>query len=483
MLRNIFTIVMIVGIGATSYSQGSIWSLERCVNYSQQNNLNIQQSSIAVKQAELSLESNKREFYPTLNGSVSYGFNSGRSIDPTTNDFVAQSIHTNGVSLSAGALVYSGGRVSSQIAQNEYNIQAAKLDVESTKNDIGLQVARGYLQILLAEEQLANSQVNLKQLNDQLAQTNKLIRAGTLPANNRLDIEAQIAASEQTLVANQNTVDIAYLSLKLLLQLEPNTPFQVEKPTDLEIPSSDQLAALSVNGIYELALQNQPNIAAGDLRTKSAEKSIDIAKSALYPTVTVGGGLSTNYSNIGIDAANPDVIFAGNDTINTEIIANGQSTMVGIVSPNFNVSFPKANYFQQFGNNLSGFVGIQVNIPIYNGGQTNISIEQAKLGVINTQYTNRIMRQNLKADVLRALADAKAASKQLEAAEKSVAAQQAAFENTKKRFDVGTANSFEFNTSRNNLEGAKALYVLAKYDYIFKLKILDFYQGKPLNLK
>jgi len=473
---------MVIGMNVSAWSQGSIWSLERCVLYSQQNNLNIQQSNVAVKQSELALDNDKRQFYPTLNGSVSLGFNSGRSIDPTTNDFVARSILTNGISLSAGALVYSGGRVPSQIQQSKFNIEAAKLDMESTKNDIGLQVARAYLQILLAEEQLANSQVNLKQLNDQLAQTNKLIRAGTLPANNRLDIEAQIASSEQTLVANQNTVDIAYLSIKLLLQLEQGTEFQIEKPENLTIPSSNQLIALSVDGVYELALQNQPNIAAGEMRTKSAEKGVDIASSALYPTVTVGGSLGSNYSNIGIDAANPQIIPTGNDTISTEIIANGQSTIVDIVNPSFDVNFPKSNYFKQFGSNLSGFVGVQVYIPLYNGGLTKNSIEQAKLGVINTQYTNRILRQNLKSEVLRAFADAKAASKQLEAAEKSVTAQQAAFENTKKRYDVGSANSFEFNTARNNLEGSKALYVLAKYDYIFKLKILDFYQGKPLNL-
>lgn len=484
MLRNIFTLLAIISFSTVGFSQGSIWSLERCILFSQQNNLNVQQSAIAVSQAELMLDNTKRQYYPTLNGSVSVGGNFGRSIDPTTNDFVVSNIFTNGISLNGGLTVWDGGRKPSQLQQNNYDIEAAKLDVESTKNDIGLQVARSYLQILLAEEQLANSEVNLKQLEDQLAQTNKLIRAGTLPANNRLDIEAQIASSEQVVVSNQNTVDISYLTLKLLLQLDPNTAFQVEKPTDLEIPTSNELSALSVNGLFELALQNQPNIAAGEMRTKSAEKSVDIAMSALYPTVSVGGGLSTNYSTIGIDpSGDPIITPTGIDTISTDVIFNGQPSTIDILNPTFDFALPKANYFRQFGNNLSGFIGVQVNIPLYNGGLTKNSIEQAKLGVLNTQFTNRILRQNLKADIQIALTDAKAASKQLEAAEKSVTAQQAAFDNTKKRYDVGTANSFEFNTARNNLEAAKALYVLAKYDYIFKIKILDFYQGKPLNLK
>ena len=481
MMKRIIPIVVAVSIAAVSWGQGSLWSLERCITYAKTNNLSIQQSTVSVKQAELTLESNKREFYPSLNGSVSYGLNTGRSIDPTSNDFVNSSIMTNGVSLSAGALVYSGGRVKNSIEQSRYDIDAAKLDMENFRNDVGLSVARAYLQILLVEEQLANSQVNLKQLEDQLAQTEKLINAGTLPANNRLDIEAQIASTEQILVGHENNVDISYLNLKQLLQLEPNTPFTIEKPT-IDIPSVDQLDALGLDGIYDIAVQNQPNIAAGELRIKSAEKGVDIAKSALMPTISLGGGLSTNYSTIGRDFTNPDIASTGFDTSFSNAIINGSSASLGLINEGFSVNFPKANYFQQFGGNLSAFIGVSVNVPIYNKGQNKINIERSKLGVINQQYSNRIMRQGLKSDIQRAIADAKAASKQMYAAEKSVKAQEAAFQNTERRFKVGTANSFEYNTARNNLDSAKTLYVSAKYEYIFRLKIIDFYQGKSIKL-
>jgi outer membrane protein len=188
MRRNIFTLLAIVSFSTMGFGQGSIWSLERCILYSQQNNLNVQQSAIAVSQAELVMDNTKRQYYPTLNGSFSLGGNFGRSIDPTTNDFVTRAIVTNGITVSGGILLYDFGRKPKQLQQNKYDIEAAKLDVESTKNNIGLQVAQAYLQILLAEEQLANSEVNLKQLQDQLEQTNKLIRAGILklrlpPAN------------------------------------------------------------------------------------------------------------------------------------------------------------------------------------------------------------------------------------------------------------------------------------------------------------
>ncbi len=480
-MKYIYTLLFIVGLASFSTAQNSLWSLERCITHAQQNNLNIQQSSVAVKQSELNLKGNKREYHPSVNGSVSYNFNIGRSVDPTSNDFVSRSIHSNGFSVSAGALIYSGGRVPSTIQQSEFNIEAAKLDMQDTKNDIGLQVARAYLQILLAEEQLANGQLSIKQLEDQLAQTNKLIRAGTLPANNRLDIEAQIATSEQTLVANQNNVDISYLNLKLLLMLEPAAEFKIEKPT-IDVPSADQIGALSVTSLFDVAVENQPNIAAGELRRKSAEKGIDIARSAYYPTVSVGGGLNTNYSNIALDQANAQVIPTGFDTTNTQVIFNGVSQNLGIVNPTFDLNIPKSSYFKQLGTNLSAFIGLQVNIPIYNKGLTEISIERAKLNVINTQYTNRILRQGLKSELLRAIADAKAAAKQLEASEKSIKAQEAAFANTQRRFEVGTANSFELNTARNNLDSAKTLAILAKYDYIFKLKIIDFYQGKSISL-
>lgn len=480
--KYLLTILLGLCIGNFATAQSSTWTLERCIRYAQENNLTIQQSNLAVKQSELTLQNSEREYYPNVNGSLSYGFNVGRSIDPTTNGFVNNSIHTNGISVSTGALIYSGGRIQNTIEQNKYNIQAAKKDLEQSKNTIGLQVAQAYLQILLAEEQLANTQINKKQLEDQLAQTNKLIKAGSLPANNRFDIEAQIATTEQTLVANQNTLDISYLNLKLLLQLEANTPFSIEKP-EVDLPSAAELDVIVFDEMYKVSEQNQPNIAAGELRRQSAEKGVEIAESALYPTVSVGGGLSTNYSSFSRDFTNPTVVQTGSDTANTTVILNGISTTIGIVQPTLEVEYPRLGYFNQFSQNLSGFIGLTANIPIYNRGQTKIAIEQAKLNVLNTQYQNRILRQNLKSDIQLALADAKAAAKQLDAAQKSITAQEAAFQNTEKRYQLGTANSFEYNTARNNLESAKTMFVLAKYDYIFKLKILDFYQGKPIQLK
>jgi outer membrane protein len=480
MFKNIFTITFILAVSQYAYSQGEVWSLERCILYAQDKNLTIQQSNLAVKQSELSLDFSKREYYPSFNGSVSYGFNVGRSIDPTTNDFVNNAIHTNGLSVNGGVTVYSGGRIPKTIEQNQLNIQAARKDLEQAKSDIGLQVAQAYLSILLAEEQLSNTAVSKKQLEDQLAQTEKLIKAGTLPANNRFDIEAQIATTEQSLVANQNAVDIAYLNLQLLLQLEPLTSFKIEKP-QVTVPSADELEVLSLDQLYAMAEQNQPNIAAAELRTKSAEKGIEIAESALYPTVTVGGGLNTNYSNIGRDLANP-VLTPKTDIVNADVTLNGVTAPVMIAFPGFDIEFPKLAYFGQLNQNFSGFVGLTANVPIYNKGQTKISIEQAKLNVISTSYQNSMLRQNLKSSIQLALADAKAAAKQLAATEKSIKAQEAAFDNTEKRFRLGAANSFEYNTARNNLESARNMYVLAKYDYIFKLKILDFYQGKPIQL-
>lgn len=482
MTRNFFLLLAFMLVSLGSYAQqGSMWSLERCVEHARTNNLSVQQSSIAVKQAELAHDNSRRDRLPNLNGSVNYGFNSGRSIDPTTNDFVTRAIHTNGVSLNTGMPIYSGGRINNAIAQNALGIQVAELDLAQLRNNIGLQVARAYLQVLLAQEQLDNSRVNLKQLQEQLAQTDKLINAGAIPANDRLNIEAEIATSEQTVISNENNVDIAYLSLKQLLQLPVNEPFRVIRP-DISLPDGNAIEAFSLEGYFNIAKETQPIIMAGELRRQQAEKGVDIAKAALYPTISLGGGLNTNFSSIGIDQTNPQIDFNGFDTIPTTIIANGQTQVIGIVSEDVSVSFPKSGYFSQLGNNVSYFVGIQANFPIYNKGQTKIAIEQAQLGVLNQEYSNRINEQNLKTDIQRAIADAKAARKQYQAAEKRLNAQKAAFENTEQRYQAGTANSFEYNTARNNVEAAQALFISAKYDYLFKLKILDFYQGKPLSL-
>lgn len=482
MTRTPFLLLFFLLAGLHSQAQdGSLWSLQRCVEYARTHNLSVQQAHIAVQQAELSLDNSRRDRLPNLSGAVNYGFNSGRSIDPTTNDFVTRSIHTNGVSLNTGLPVYTGGRISNTIAQNALGIQIAELDLAQLRNDIGLQVARAYLQVLLAQEQLDNSRVNLKQLQDQLAQTNKLIDAGAIPANDRLNIEAEIATAEQTVITNANSVDLAYLSLQQLLQLPLDEPFRVVRP-DIALPDGDAIEAFTLEGYFNVAKQTQPLIQAGELRKQQAEKGVDIARAALYPTLSIGGGLNTNFSSIGIDQTNPQIDFNGFDTIPTTIIANGQTQTIGILSEDVSVSFPKSGYFNQLGNNVSYFVGVQANFPIYNRGQTKIAIEQAQLGVLNEDYRLRINEQNLKADIQRALADAKAARKQYEAAQKRIVAQEAAFQNTEQRYQAGTSNAFEYNTARNNVAAAQALLISAKYDYLFKLKILDFYQGKPLSL-
>ena len=481
MNRNIYLLTLMAGLFlATSLQAQEIWTLERCITHAYDNNLNVKQGKVGIEQSTVGLKFSESNRLPGVSGSLSTGVNFGRSIDPTTNDFVTAALGTGNLGVSVGGTLYNGGRINNSITQSQYDLNAAKFDLEQTQYDVALVVAQNYLSVLLAEEQLVNAQANLRQIQDQLAQTNKLIAAGSIPENDRLDIEAQIATNEQIVIAAQNSVDLAYLNLKLSLLLEPNAPFRIERP-EIEVPSEAELSALKPEMLIAQALQKFPSIQAGEMRRLSADKGIDIAKSALYPTVSVFGSMGTNVSSIGVDRSNPQIIsFA--DTVTSDVLIDGSpADLTQFFNSSF-VLFPEANVFQQIGSNLNQGVGLSVSIPIYSRGQTKLSIQQAELQVKSVELANEQVKQNIKSNIIRALADAKAASKQYLAAEKTVRARDAALKNVERRLNLGAANTFEYATARNNLDAAKANLILAKYDYIFKVKILDYYQGRNITL-
>ena len=425
-----------------SYGQTQ-WSLEKCIEYAQQNNLTIKQSEIAIQQSSLTLEQSKKARYPNLSGGMNYGYNVGRSINPITNEFVTNDINTNGFNLSVNAQLYSGGSISKNIQKNQMDMSSAKLDLDQSKQDIGLSVANAYLQILLSIEQLKNAENQLVQSKNQLEQTNRLIAAGSLPEGEKYTLEAQIARDEQSVISSQNSVDLNYINLKILLQLDPYTKFEIEQP-DIAVPAPENLELISMESIFKRSEAFQPNIRSGEIKKQSAELGVDIAKAGMRPSVSVFGSTGTNYSSL---------------------------------------SFNDAGYFAQLEENLNGSVGLNVNIPIYDRGQTKTNIEQARLGVIRQNIANQQLRQNLKSDIQQAYANALAAAKQFRAARITVEANEKAFEITEKRFKVGVSNSFEYTTAQDNLNAARFNLSIAKYDYLFKLKVLDFYQGKKISIK
>ncbi len=452
------------------------WSLERCVQQAQQNSLSLRQAKNRVRETKLIERQNTLSRYPNLNAGGSVGLNVGRAINPATNTFETNTSGFNSLSLNSGVLLYNGNRINHLIEQSKLNVAASESDAAQASNNLALNVAATYLQVLLSEEQLENTKKRNLQASNQLVLTEKLIAAGSRPQGDRLDLQAQIARGEQTLVSAQNLVDISYLNLKQLMILDPSQVMKVSK-VDVTIPADAMPEKYQLDKIYIQALNNQPNIKAGELREKSAEIDVLLAKATGLPTVSMGANVSSFYSTRGLKYSTEVV---GTKNIDQNVIFNGTPSVVTFVQPDVRVKTAKDPYINQLSENLGAGVNVSINVPLYNNGQTSIGKERAQLNILNTQIANEQSKQLLKSDIQKAIADARAAKKTLDAAEKTFKASQNAYENAEKRFKVGAINTFELTNSKNNLDTSETDLTVAKYDYLFKLKILDFYQGKKM---
>ena len=478
MLKKMTSILFLSFLICSGAFAQDTWSLEKCVRYALENNINIKVAELSVKNNQLIEKGNKLSRLPSLNGSVSGSYQFGRTIDPVTNQFNSLSIGANRISLNANVNVYNGNQIRNSIKKAGYDIQAAMADLAQTKNDISLTIAQAYLNVLFAEEQLDAAQKRKGLSESQLEQVDKLIRAGARPQNDRLEILSTIAINDQAIIAQENAVEIGLLNLKNLLQLDPTMDIKLEKPSTVTVPAEDNPDGLVFNDLYKMSLNNQPFIKADENRIKSAALDKEIAKAGLLPQLTAFAGLSTNYSTRGqkADGFGEGVIprrFFFPDDPNT-IVPVGELIDFPI--------FVDANYGEQLNENFGQNIGLSLNIPIYNNHQSRIGMDRAELSMINAQYTNELNKQNLKTDVQTALANARAAKRTLAASNRTVEATSAAYQNSEKQFELGTINTFEFATIKNNFDQAEVDLIIAKYDYLFKLKVLDFYQGKKLSL-
>ena len=472
MLKNLLWIFIFFISFGTLNSQ-DVWSLQQCIERAIDQDLTIRDAGLSIENANINQKTAKQARYPSLNGSTNAFWNFGRTIDPTSNEFITTTFFSNGLSLNSGVVLFSGGRIKNGVKRSDLDYQAAMRDYDQAVNDISLQVAVSFLNVLFAQENLENARKQLEITEAQLEQVERLIESGSRPENERLDIEAQIATREQSVVSNQNTLDIAMLGLKQLLRFDPDYNMALSAPPSVEVFTDPDLVSFSE--IYQSSLKTQKNIEAGELRVRSSELGIKIAQSNYYPTLTFGGSLQTNYSNQGRRVAGFETFRQTQDIfIDQTPVTIGTDVEIPI--------FEKNPYLDQLDQNVSYGFGFNMSIPIYNNYQNKAGVEQAKIGAVRAQNSLEIVKDNLKNTVQQALADARAAKKSLDAAERNQVAQQAAYDNGVRRYELGAINTFDLNTVQNQLEQAEINLIIARYDYLFRTKVLDFYLGRPITL-
>lgn len=453
------------------------WSLRKSVEYAMANNISVKQEDVRARLAELTLNQSKLSQYPSANIGANAGVNTGRSIDPTTNLFTTQSIFTSGISFQTSVDLFNFFSKRNTIAGDKLSAEAARANVEKIKNDIALNVAAAYLQALLSVEQARISEVQVKQTLAQLTNTRKLVDAGTLPELNAAELEAQLARDSSTLVTANGAVAQNLLLLKAILNLDAATPFEIETPPVENIPV-EPLSALQPDAVYALAIVNMPVQRVNSLRLSASHKYVDAARGLMYPTVSLGANLGTNYSNF---KRNPDlgsVIQTGFDTIGLVKPSNDP-----VVSPSFAAGRFFADPFgTQFSDNFRNFVGLNINIPLFNGGVARTNWNRAKLNVRTFELQQEQDNYILKQDIYTAYTNAVTALQKFNAANKSVETAEKAFNFANRRYDIGLLNSIDLITNQSNMFRARLERTAAQYEYVFRTKVLEFYRGQGIRL-
>lgn len=461
----------------TMYAQEvTQWDLEKCISYAYENNLTVQRSALALRNDEVTLKQNKLSRLPTLNMNVFNSWRWGRSIDPTTNLFTSQRINSNGANATTQFLLYNGSQLSRTIKQGAKDVQASMFDVEKAKNDVALQVVLGYLQIIYNRELLENAKKQQETTKAQVDRTEKLVNAGSLPKTNLLDLQSQLASNEVDVINAENNVNLAMLQLKQYLQIPAREPFDIVTPViDKE---NYGMVADNVEDVYQQAEQVQPEIKSADLRIEGAELGIKVAKGNRIPNIGMQGQFFTNYSD-------------QNRRFNGADIIPGESNPIGyllsdpteiVVEPKFNTTFSSIDIPTQWADNRSWSAGFNIGIPIFNGWQTSANIQRAKIQKDQAEINARETRNALRQTIETAYNDAQSAIKVYEAANKQVAALEESFRATEKSYNLGALNFVDYQVASFNLFSAKSSLLQAKFDYIFKIKVLDFYLGNPLTL-
>lgn len=425
------------------------WTLERCISYALENNIQLKQSSLQVESAKYDKTQSLAQMFPNLNASTSFSTNFGRNIDPGTNQFVNEEVQSNNFRVGSNATLFNGLRLLNTFKQSQLDLLAAEYDLQGLSNDISMNIATAFMQVMFNEELLSVAQEQVTISSEQLELTKKLVEAGSVPEGTLFDVEAEFATNELQTITAENALSASILALKQMLNLPASESFRIKRP-EVDMPI-DGLEGKTVGTVYDHALNNWPQIKSRETNLESARKSEKIAFATYTPTLSANASVSTFYSSA----------FQDFD----------QQTF----------EFTDVPYGDQLDRNLSESIGLNLSIPIFNGLSSRTSVKKARLGTMNAELQLQDQKNQLYSSVQQAYNDAQAAKRQYDASDKSVQATERAFEYAEQRYKVGMMNSLEFNTASNNLARVRSELLRAKYDYIFKMKVLDFYQGKPIT--
>jgi outer membrane protein len=422
------------------------WDLRRCVEYALNNNISIKQADIDARTYKLTYEQTKWSQFGNASFTSDLGLTFGRSIDRTTNIYVNTQSLFHQYNLNAGISLFNWFALRRQVESNKFSYLAQVVNIDKIKNDVTLNVAAAYLQALLSREQVTLAKTKLELTSRQLDNTRKLVDAGSVPELNAAELEVQFATDTSAVITAQETYDINSLQLKAILNLDAAAKFDLDTPPVETIPV-EPIASLQPDIVYGIAVGTFPQQKMNDLRISAAQKNVDYNRGLLYPSLAAFGGLGDNFANF-----------------------------LQPFSKVFN------GYGNQLSNNFGQNVGLQLTVPIFNGNLSRNNYKKAQLNVITAKLTKDNDLLNLKQSIYQSYYNAVASLQKFDANKKAVTVAEKSFDLSTKRYNIGMLNTIDYLTNQNNLFSARINVLIAQYDYVFRMKVLEYYKGLGIKL-
>lgn len=465
-----FTLLMLISAAA---QEDKSLTLQQVVETAINNNYLVKQSGLQVEVDEVSWKQAKANRYPDLFGNINHGISSGRNIDPSSNTYVNSNINFADYSLGSSVILFNGFLLNNTVKQNKLTLEASKLDYRQQKDNITLRVILAYLQILASEDLLEQSKNQAELSRSQVQRLEVLNREGAIPPAQLYDLKGLLANDEISIVDNQNALNAAKLNLSQLMNIPYNSELQVQR---LSAEETQLLYEGTVDNIYLIAEEQLAIIKAAELRKQGAEKGVKAAKGNFYPQLFLAGSLNTVYSSS--FKTQGDLLSTTNVITSDFVTVNGSSH--NVISPQSRYQSSTIDYGTQFRNNYGTAVSVGLRIPIVNAFRARNNLSLAKINLKNATYLEENSKILLRQSIEEAWFNMNASFNKLQALDQQVKAFAESFRAAEIRFNSGASTSVDYLVAKTNLDRARINYISARYDYLLRTKILDYYQAKPL---
>ena len=455
------------------YSQVKIYSLQDCIDMAFKQNVALNQTELSSKMNEIILKQSKANLYPNLFFNDGQTESFGNSLNPYTGGYSNQSVSSNSASLNSSVNLFNGFQGKNTISQNKYLYDAGNFDIEKMKNDITLAAIDAYLQVLYSYESMkvAKNQISID--STQLDRTQKYLNAGHVAELAVFQMESQMAADKVAVINAENQIQLAKVTLMQLMEMPITNDFDVVH-YDLQDPIIESL--ITSNDIYKTAESIKPEIKAAAIRTNAAEVGLKIAQGLNYPRITLGGEIITGYSS-----QRERISYITDVQQLNGVVVNNNEPVISYV-PITNSQTSNYPAFDQFKDNFGQQLTLNITVPIFNNYQGKYGIEKARLNIQNAKLNEDATKNTLRKSIEQAYTDQTSSFKNYNALKEALTTEEKSYNDMEKRYNNGLASATDFLIEKNNLTKAQFAVLQAKYDYIFKTKVVDFYLGKPITL-